>query len=152
MDEGQPLTLNGGCLPAWRSTNKRGGTKRLGEDCPAWKVFKHYYTVKVKLRLQYIVETTCYLLHLQKGKQFSSKTDQLLASSFSIPMAAHTSMKKTLLSAIHRVEGTFKSCHHRAHDTKVDLTVHFCFQLVPVSNFLCIVCSSELLSVKDSSE
>ena len=49
LDDGRPLTLSGGCFPVWRNYGSKRGKKRLGEDCPAWKVFKHYYKIKVSL-------------------------------------------------------------------------------------------------------
>ena len=51
MDEGRPLLFSGGCFPAWQGAGKKGGKKRLGDDCAAWQVFKHYYTIKVRFVL-----------------------------------------------------------------------------------------------------
>ena len=48
------------------------------------------------------------------------------------------SMKKTLLSSIHRVEGTYQSCHHRAQDTKVAVVA-----VLPLN------CTTNLISVYD---
>lgn len=57
LDEGRPLNLSGGCFPAWRAYGKKGGKKGVKEDCPAWKVFAHYYTIKVSRFLLLIMMT-----------------------------------------------------------------------------------------------
>lgn len=42
LEGGDSVGLEGGCVPSWR----RNGKKRQSE-CAAWKVFKHYYDLKV---------------------------------------------------------------------------------------------------------
>ncbi len=47
LDEGRPLNFSGGCFPVWRAYGNKSDKKGGKGDCPAWKVFKHYYTIKV---------------------------------------------------------------------------------------------------------
>ena len=47
IDGGRPVSFTGGCFPAWRRVGNKWSSSVTGEDCPAWKVFKHYYNIKV---------------------------------------------------------------------------------------------------------
>lgn len=97
LEGGEPVSYSGGCVPAWSGWGRR----RMMDDgdCAGWRVFKHYYSIK-------------------HGREFGNKPEQLLSSSFALPQDSSSSMKKTLLGAVHRVEHTYSSCQRRAKDTK----------------------------------
>ncbi len=73
LDEGRSLNLSDGCFPAWRAYGNKKGKKRGKEDCAAWKVVKHYYTIKVS-RIS-IVHVTIFTKHFlsRMAKTFPTK-------------------------------------------------------------------------------
>ena len=53
IDGGRPISFTGGCFPAWRMVGNKWSSSATGEDCPAWKVVKHYFTIKVVVQSQF---------------------------------------------------------------------------------------------------
>ena len=104
-----------GCVSVW---GRRGVTNE--KECAGWKVFQFYYGLK-------------------NGKDYSTKPDQLLSSSFSLPITSSFSVKKTLLTAIYRVENMYMDCHHRAKDTKFRALVCEGFNLCHLAEWFRIV-------------
>ena len=91
------------------------------KDCAGWKVFQFYYGLK-------------------NGRDYSTKPDQLLSSSFSLPIGSSTSsIKKTLLAAIYRVENTYVNCRNMSRDTKFRALVCEGFNLCHLAEWFRIV-------------
>ena len=104
-----------GCVSVW-------GRAAVVEEkeCEGWKVFQFYYGLK-------------------KGKDYSTKPDQLLSSSFSLPIATSSSIKKTLLAAIYRVENMYINCRNMSKDTKFRALVCEGFNLCHLAEWFRIV-------------
>ena len=49
LDGGKPVSYTIGCFPAWRNWGK-GQFLGSSEECAAWRVVKHYYSLKVSDR------------------------------------------------------------------------------------------------------
>lgn len=98
------------------------GQRRVTDEkeCDAWKVFQFYYGLK-------------------NGKDYSTKPDQLLSSSFSLPVTTSSSIKKTLLTSIHRVENKYTNCCHCAKDTKFRALVCEGFNLCHLAEWFRII-------------
>ena len=48
LANGKPVSLTDGCLPAWSNWGFSGRGLDVGSgECPAWRVFSHYYKMKV---------------------------------------------------------------------------------------------------------
>lgn len=96
---------------------RRGMDER---DCGAWKVFQFYYGLK-------------------NGRDYSTKPDQLLSSSFSLPVTTSSSIKKTLLTSIHRVENMYTDCYNCTRDTKFRALVCEGFNLCHLAEWFRII-------------
>ena len=107
-----------GCVSVWGSWGR--ATVADDKDCPAWRVFQFYYGVK-------------------NGNDYSTKPDQLLSSSFSLPIGSSSSIKKTLLAAIFRVENTYVNCRNMSKDTKFRALVCEGFNLCHLAEWFRIV-------------
>ena len=113
---GQGVGSREGCVGVWG--RRRRGTEK--GDCPSWRVFQYYYGLK-------------------NGRDHSTKPDQLLSSSFSLPITNVSSIKKTLLTAIYRVENTYMNCHNCTRDTKFRALVCEGFNLCHLAEWFRIV-------------
>ena len=107
-----------GCVNVWGSWSRAAVAGE--EECGAWKVFQFYYGLK-------------------NGKDYSTKPDQLLSSSFSLPIATSSSIKKTLLAAIYRVESMYVNCRNISKDTKFRALVCEGFNLCHLAEWFRIV-------------
>ena len=107
-----------GCVSVWGSMSRAAVTDE--KECGAWKVFQFYYELK-------------------NGKDYSTKPDQLLSSSFSLPIATSSSIKKTLLAAIYRVENMYINCRNTSKDTKFRALVCEGFNLCHLAEWFRIV-------------
>lgn len=107
-----------GCVSVWGSWGRVAVVDE--KECGAWKVFQFYYGLK-------------------NGKDYSTKPDQLLSSSFSLPIATSSSIKKTLLSAIYRVENMYVNCRNTSKDTKFRALVCEGFNLCHLAEWFRIV-------------
>ena len=104
-----------GCVSAWG----RAGV-RDEKECAGWKVFQFYYGLK-------------------NGKDYSTKPEQLLSSSFSLPITAVSSIKKTLLSAVYRVDNMYVNCRNISKDTRFRALVCEGFNLCHLAEWFRIV-------------
>ena len=101
IDGGKPVSFTGGCFPTWRSWGSGRGLKPKDKETAAWRVFKYYYDIKVSLCVCVHLHGCMYspfFISSQKGNDFSNRPNQMLSSSFSIPMDSSTSIKKVRTS------------------------------------------------------
>ena len=115
LDGGKPVSYTIGCFPAWRNWGK-GHIFKSSEECAAWKVVKHYYNLKVGGREREREREIPFIFSSQNGKEYTSKPEQLLCSSFAIPLGTDSSMKKVIDTG---------SYHYRPIYTYYSLSVSF---------------------------
>ena len=106
------------CVSAWGSLGRASVTDE--KECAGWKVFQFYYDLK-------------------SGKEYSTKPEQLLSSSFSLPITTLSSIKKTLLSAIYRVDNMYTDSRNISKDTKFRALICEGFNLCHLAEWFRIV-------------